>query len=106
MTWLSKWFCKHLDYIVLFHSFPSDLKQNLPSLCLLTVHTALGEPGSSETAISATSSPCLNALIEDLDPRPHAKYTCGVSSPARSATWHAEIIINPCKADGQRIYEC
>lgn len=45
----------------------------LPSLWRLTVHTALGEPGSSETAISATSKPCLRALSEDLGPLPQAK---------------------------------
>lgn len=44
-----------------------------PSLCRRTVHTALGDPGSSDTAISATSKPCRNALNDDLGPLPHAK---------------------------------
>lgn len=57
----------------------------IPSTCLLTVHTALGLPGSSETAISDTSSPCLRTLRDDRGPRPQATYNCGVSSLAKSA---------------------
>lgn len=55
----------------------------LPSALLLTVHTAFGLPGSSDTAISETSRPCLRTLKEDLEPRPHAIYNCGVSSAAK-----------------------
>lgn len=61
-------------------------------MCRRTVHTALGEPGSSDTAISATSRPCLKALNEDLGPLPQARYTWGVSSPVKSATWQATTI--------------
>lgn len=56
----------------------------LPSALLFTVHTAFGLPGSSDTAISETSSPCLKTLKVDLDPRPQAMYNCGVSSAART----------------------
>lgn len=59
-----------------------------PSLRLFTVHTAFGLPGNSDTAISDTSKPFLNTLKEDLGPRPHNMYNCGVSSPAKSATLH------------------
>lgn len=41
----------------------------------LTVQTAFGLPGSSDTAISETSKPCLSTRIDDLGPRPHDKYT-------------------------------
>lgn len=50
-------------------------QNNVPSLCRFTVHTAFGEPGNSDTAISATSKPCLSALMEDRGPRPQARYT-------------------------------
>ena len=56
----------------------------LPSALLFTVHTAFGLPGSSDTAISETSRPCLNTLKVDLEPRPQAIYNCGVSSVAKT----------------------
>lgn len=55
----------------------------LPSALLFTVHTAFGLPGSSDTAISETSSPCRKTLKVDLDPLPHAIYSWGVSSAAK-----------------------
>lgn len=55
----------------------------LPSALLFTVQTAFGLPGSSDTAISETSRPCLKTLKEDLEPRPQAIYNCGVSSAAK-----------------------
>lgn len=45
----------------------------LPSIRFLTVHTAFGFPGSSETAISDTSKPWRNTRTDDLGPRPHNK---------------------------------
>lgn len=62
-------------------------KQNIPSERLFTVQTALGLPGSSDTAISVTSNPCLKTLIVDLGPLPQSMYTCGVSSLAVSNTF-------------------
>lgn len=63
----------------------------LPSLLRFTVHTALGLPGNSETAISDTSKPCLKTLSDDLGPLPQAMYNWGVSSPAKSATLHDKM---------------
>lgn len=78
----------------------------LPSARRFTVHTALGLPGNSETAISVTynikcflfhslflnflidrftSKPCRRIRNVDRGPRPHVTYNCGVSSLARSA---------------------
>lgn len=45
---------------------------NTPSALRFTVQTALGFPGNSDTAISETSNPCLNTLMDDLGPRPQA----------------------------------
>ena len=46
--------------------------EKLPSARFFTVQTALGLPGSSDTAISVTSKPCRNTLKVDRGPRPHA----------------------------------
>lgn len=67
---------------------------NLPSILLFTVHTAFGLPGSSLTAISDTSSPCLSTLKVDFGPLPQAMYNCGVSSLAKSATYDIMLEIN------------
>lgn len=40
-------------------------------MLFLTVQTAVGFPGNSETAISLTSSPFRNILKVDRGPRPH-----------------------------------
>lgn len=66
-------------YISTSPTFPNSI---LPSLRFLTVHTAVGLPGSSDTAISLTSSPWRNTRNDDLGPRPQAVYSCGVSSLA------------------------
>lgn len=58
----------------------------IPSIRFFTVQTAFGLPGNSDTAISDTSSPCRNTRNDDLGPLPHNKYSCGVSSFAKSAT--------------------
>lgn len=62
-----------------------------PSLLHFTVHTALGLPGNSDTAISDTSSPCLSTRRDERGPLPHIIYSCGVSSPAKSATREERI---------------
>lgn len=80
----------HLGYPVLYfigklnHSRNLNWWNNSPSTRLFTVQTAFGLPGSSETAISDTSNPCLKTLTEDRGPRPHSMYSCGVSSLAGS----------------------
>ena len=55
-----------------------------PSALFLTVQTALGFPGSSETAISVTSRPCRKTRRVDRGPRPQAAYNWGVSSLAEN----------------------
>ena len=65
----------------------TTMKRSYASPCLpRTVHTALGLPGSSDTAISVTATPCLRTLREDLQPRPHNTCIWGAASPARSST--------------------
>ena len=44
---------------------------------LRTVHTALGLPGSSETAISLTARPCCSMRSEERGPRPQSAAMCG-----------------------------
>lgn len=50
------------------------------------VHTAVGLPGSSDTAISATARPCRSTRRLLRGPRPHSAYSCAVSSFSRLAT--------------------
>ena len=45
----------------------------LPSARFLTVQTAFGFPGNSDTAISVTSNPCLRTRNVDLGPLPQAE---------------------------------
>ena len=40
--------------------------------------------------VGGTSSPCRSTRSEDLGPRPHATYSCGVSSLARSEIYTTE----------------
>lgn len=84
-------FLNTYSYIINCHSRIQNLKErpkkfNLPSTRFLTVHTALGLPGSSETAISDTSKPWRKTRKVDLGPLPHKTYNWGVSSFAKSAT--------------------
>ena len=46
----------------------------LPSDFNFVVHTALGFPGNSETAISEISRPCLKIRKVDPAPLPHKAY--------------------------------
>lgn len=50
--------------------FKNYIKDNLPSTFRLTVHTAVGLPGNSETAISPTSNPFRKTLSVERGPRP------------------------------------
>mmetsp|Transcript_11543 Transcript_11543/g.24166 ORF Transcript_11543/g.24166 Transcript_11543/m.24166 type:complete len:427 (-) Transcript_11543:1073-2353(-) len=50
----------------------------------LTVQTALGWPGSGDTAISVRETPCFSMRTVDRGPRPHAVTSVAVSSPGSS----------------------
>lgn len=60
----------------------------LPCSVNLSVHTAVGTPGSGLATTCATSRPCLSVLNVLLAPRPQAAYICGVSelAPSRFTT--------------------
>mmetsp|Transcript_12183 Transcript_12183/g.38582 ORF Transcript_12183/g.38582 Transcript_12183/m.38582 type:complete len:257 (-) Transcript_12183:709-1479(-) len=57
----------------------------------LTVHTALGLPGSSDTAISDTARPGRSMRSVERGPLPHRLKICGVSSPRRLDTFMSVI---------------
>jgi hypothetical protein len=52
---------------------------------VLTAHTALGCPGSSDTAISATARPWRSTRSEERGPRPHSCAAAFPSATARGA---------------------
>ena len=63
----------------------------------LTVHTAFGLPGSSETAISLTASPCCTTRSDERAPRPHSVTRAGgaprcSSSSLASSTGESEAM--------------
>ncbi len=64
------------------------------------VHTAVGLPGSSDTAISATARPWRSTRSDARAPRPHSAYSCAVSSFSRLATCAAATAARPPSRPG------